>query len=231
MNIAVVSAYTENIAELVAPLSANKQEYCDKWGYKFFLDIVPATTVEWSKQNQKTFGLYRIILIKQLMIDHPEIDVFVWMDNDAFVMNFNKPLGDFIIPDIDLLIGEDWNGINVGVFFIRNNEQCRNFLQNVIDYIPPTTDIRPYWWVISEQNSVSELLHTVNTGLVHHSLINGYLIGPRKDNDFRPFGLGPRIRDWQPRSFQLGDFALHLVGEHNENKPTLIKEYLEKVIK
>jgi hypothetical protein len=231
-NIAVVTCYTSNIAELVAPLSQNKQEYCDRWGYKFFLEIISEQEDIWKKRVGMELGIYRFALILKLMREKPNIEIFVWMDNDAFVMNQTTKIED-IISNADLIIGEDWNGINTGVFFIRNNNKCHKFLDNIIKYNPNPFDGRPYWWVKSEQCAVSDMLE--KSGLVidlhHHSLFNGYLIGPRPDNDWRTLGLGPRNPNWQPRSFQLGDFILHLVGTHNNEKLQLIEEYLGKVIK
>lgn len=88
MNIAIVTAYTPQIAELVAPISRNKQEYCDKWGYKFFLEIK-----DWDeKLVGKSSGFYKIEYVLRLMKENPDIDTFVWMDNDALITNFTKPL-------------------------------------------------------------------------------------------------------------------------------------------
>jgi hypothetical protein len=227
MNIAIVTAYTPQIAELVAPISRNKQEYCDKWGYKFFLEIK-----DWDeKLVGKSSGFYKIEYVLRLMKENPDIDTFVWMDNDALITNFTKPLSDFIPTDVDLLIGEDWNGINVGVFFIKNNIECIKFLATVLwKYAPGQFETRPYWWARSEQCAISELCPTIKTYIVHHSLINGYIIGPRKDNDYRDKGLHPFDPAWQPKLFKRGDFVLHLAGIRNEDKPKLIEEYLSQII-
>jgi hypothetical protein len=165
------------------------------------------------------------------MNKHPEIDMFCWMDNDATVMNHTISLDNFFIPDADLLIGEDWNGINVGVFFIKNNKRTKDFLTRVWNYVPPITDARTYWWCCSEQCAISDLCHTINTIIVHHSIFNGYLTEPRADNVWHHAGLSPLNPEWQVRSFQSGDFALHFCGEFLDKKQIQIKEYLNKVIK
>jgi len=227
-NIAIVTCYTPAIKELVAPLSANKQEYCDRWGYKFFLEIE-----DWDEVAKcKSGGFYKIDYLLRLMMEHPEIEVFVWMDNDAFVMDQTLPLENFN-SDADLMIGEDWNGINVGVFFIKNNPKCLDFLEKVYNYQPTQFESRPYWWARSEQCAISNLMDSsdITVDLHHHWLFNGYITEPRPDNDWRRLGLCPRNPNWKPKQFQMGDFILHFAGIHNHEKPQLIEEYIQKVIK
>jgi len=233
MKCAIATLYNRNVEELVKPLTENKREYCDRWGYKFFLNIVDYTEEDWENKYHRVFGYARIQYIRDLMLQYPDIDYFCWIDNDAFVMNQTISLESIIdkIPPCDFIIGEDWNGINDGVFIIKNNKDTQEFLDKVFNFKPFLRDIRPYWWVITEQCALTSLLGTIKTCIVHHSLINGYLIGPRPDNDWRRAGLKPFNQDWEPRGFQIGDFVLHLVGEHNSNKPALIQRYLQEVIK
>jgi hypothetical protein len=222
MSAAIVTCYTNNIAELVAPLSANKQEYCDRHGYKFFL----------CQYEEPCSGFDRIRYIRRLMYDNPEIDTFMWMDNDAFVMNMMTPIEEItniVNNEFDLLIGADWNGINTGVFLIKNTKRCQEFLCQVLDFKPNIQDGRPYWWCISEQCAINDLMHTIDTVVCHHSLFNGYLIGPDESNDWRSRGLGNKY--WYDQRFRIGDFVLHLVGTTLENRKIQTEEYLSMVIK
>lgn len=225
--IAVVSAYTKNIAELVQPLTKNKEEYCNLHGYKFFLNIVDCDVKDFS-------GYYRFNYILELMITNPEIELFCWIDNDAFITNFTIKLEsfqDYLENDWNFIVGEDWNGINTGVFLIKNNPETRQFVQKILDFVPNPLDGRPYWWVKSEQCAVNSLISTIKTILVPHYMINSYLITSRSDNDWRWAGLGPINTQWNTRVFQAGDFILHLVGTPNEEKPELINKYLKVVIR
>ena len=225
MNFAIVTCYNSKIEEMMHPLSQNKKEYCDRWGYKFFLKIE-----DWDVPY-KSVGFQKIDYLINLMEENPEIDMFCWMDNDATVMNHTIPLHAFYIPETELLIGEDWNGINVGVFFIKNTKRTKDFLSKVWNYTPPITDTRPYWWCCSEQCAISDLCSTINTMVTHHSLFNGYLTEPRPGNIWNYAGLGPRNPEWKVRSFKSGDFALHFCGEFLDKKQILIKEYMDKTIK
>lgn len=234
--IAVVSAYTKNIESLVKDLSRNKQEYAAAHNYRFFLDIVDCDVNGWVCDNGKTGGYYRFEYILRLMIEHPEIELFCWLDNDAFFTNFTIKLESFqnyLENDWDFIVGEDWNGVNTGVFLIKNNINTQNFIRKVMDFKPSDLDGRPYWWVKSEQCAVTSLAHTIKTILLPHYSINSYLIQPRRDNDWRWAGLGPINinKQWDIRVFQSGDFILHLVGTPNEEKPKLIEQYLKEVVR
>jgi hypothetical protein len=233
MKYALVTLYNTIVQDLVKPLTENKQEYCNRWGYSYFLNIVNYTERDWEIQHYNAYGFARIKYLLDLMTQYPNIDCFCWMDNDAFIMNQTIDLDTLLksIPEFDLLIGEDWNGINSGVFFLKNNNQTQIFLEKMYSFTPNPYDGRPYWWVRSEQCAFTDLISTINTYIVHHSLFNGYIILPKPDNDWRFRGLQPFHPYWQPQQFQLGDFVLHFVGTPNEQKKQLIQEYLNQVIK
>ena len=224
-NIGIVCAYTPNIAQLVEPLTLNKKEYAEKYNYKFF------HVVSDFSEMPKDRGFFRVYFISKLMNEYPNIEWFVWMDNDTCVMNFNIKLEQFIDNEYDFIIGEDWNGINSGVFFIHNNQAGKQFFIDVYNTNAEDFPTKPKWWAVSEQCAFDAHKHSIKTKIVHHSLFNGYLIGPEFHNDWRRCGLKPSNPNWQVKQFALGDFLLHLVGTPLNEKEILIPSIIEVVIK
>jgi hypothetical protein len=220
--IAIVTAYDKGIAHYADLCSFTKSEYCGRYGYKFFLDI----------KDEIPSGFIRISYILELMSLYPDIKWFVWMDNDTMIMNYNISLQSIIGDGFDFIIGEDWNGINSGVFFIRNCDNSKRFLQSVLDHKHTEEQLKyPKWWTDSEQAAIAFNLDKINALVCHHSIFNGYIIGPRPDNDWRTCGLGPFNKDYQAVQFKFGDFILHFVGDYQDNKIRNINKYLDLVIK
>jgi len=146
------------------------------------------------------------------------------------IMNHTITLESFIDNDVDFIVGEDWNGLNSGVFFIRVCPETLRFMRYSFDYVPTDSDRQntPYWWWSSEQCAYTRCLHTVKHKLVHHHLFNGYALRMHTTNDFR-HQIGDV--DFQPRYFQKGDFILHLVAGDISFKLWVLHQYIDKVIK
>jgi len=110
--------------KLLTPESVdNKRDYAKTHGYGFHVvmdQLDGSRPCVWSKilVIQKYLRLYQWIM---------------WIDNDAKFTNFFTRIEDRIqaFSHLDLLIGSDWNGINAGVFFIKNSEWSFQFLKDV----------------------------------------------------------------------------------------------------
>jgi len=230
MKIGLVTCYTPQIKDLAELLCKNKEEYCNRHNYIFCKEYG-----NWNDKQHDSpiYGFYKIHYLLRLLTKHPEIDWFFWIDSDAFVMNFNIKLEQFIDNHYDLIIGEDWNGINIGGFFLKNNIVSQQFLQKVWNFKPPEDlqNTKPKWWWQSEQGAISCCKDILKYKLVHHSLFNGYLTKIIDENDWRPFGLYPSNIYWKEHPFQIGDFILHLAGCENQLRMSNALHYLDKVVK
>jgi hypothetical protein len=61
----------------------------------------------------------------------PEYDYLAYIDMDAIIMDFNTPLEAFIEvsgPCSDVILTEDWNGPNTGVYIVKNTPWSRWFV-------------------------------------------------------------------------------------------------------
>lgn len=148
--------------------------------------FVPERDATWSK----------IPLLQKYL---PKYDYIMWIDGDVLITNQDRKIEDFIElldPDKILLIGKDFQGLNAGVFVIRN---C-----------PLALDLLADAWkreelahvLFHEQTAITDLLTTPKyKGMVQ--IIPHRFINIMNAYDYR---MDPRIH-WLP-----GDFCIHFAG-------------------
>lgn len=229
--IIVLSTYSDDISEIGQLTTPNKVDYCNRYGYSYLIKQTPNQIYDSSNIVTNNILQYKFNLLNDGL--YSKADWILWIDNDALFMNHTIPLTNLIDNNYEFIIGEDWNGINAGVFLLKNCNNAIKFLNALWTYIPSEYDKlhTPFWWYPSEQAAMFRNLHLIKSKIIHHSLINGYIIGPRPDNDWRNRGLSSINPNWQERRFIPGDFILHFVGEFNANRIKQIKRYLQIVIK
>lgn len=107
--------------------SKNK-EYADKHGYDF----------RCSHDTFKThYFFHKFHLIKELLKDY---DYIFWIDADAYFVNYDKKIEDFITdPEKLFIVAIDQEYLNTGVFIIKNHEISDRILDTVIN-VGPTID-------------------------------------------------------------------------------------------
>jgi len=225
-NFLILSMHDDKIKPLTDMTLPNKQEYCDKYSYMLqsHTPKVAMSLIDWNG--------YKTNLLKSA-IQQEEYDWIVWIDADALIMNMTIPLTKFIDDDYELIIGEDWNGLNNGVFFMKACKNSVEFLDMCQSYEPTDFDRNntPFWWWPSEQCSYTRCLSYIKSKVVHHSLFNGLPFGPCVTNDWRHAGVGPVDYDWTPKQFQVGDFILHVASGNMPFKLNYFYQYLPQVIK
>ena len=230
----------QRVVNLTTP---NKMEYVSRYGYIPFIYHTPP--------SDEHAGFLRMADLRNLCIDNlGKLDWLFWIDTDAIITNQTIPLTRFIDDDYDLVIGEDWNGINVGVFFLKISNDIITFLDSVLSFKSSQEDQEQFteWWWGSEQHAIYRLMNTIKTKVEHHSLFNGYVMDPilkgkeaqnRHDfvpgsmhNDWRGYVPGPlNPGTWQSRKFQDGDFVLHAAGGNVPYKLDILRQGLQRVIK
>lgn len=105
----------------------NKQKYALTHGYDFiyedeeleqaFLGLEPSRPVAWIKF---------MFIMKYL----PNYDYIMWIDEDAMIMNENIRIEVIVDPQHMIFISEDGNGINSGVFIVRQAKWSMDFIRN-----------------------------------------------------------------------------------------------------
>ena len=150
MNIAVATLATDNLGYQKQTIN-NKKFYCDKHGYDFH----PFTE---SLDESRPFSWSKVKAI-QKVFDSSNPDWVFWIDGDACIMNFHTKLESIIDDEFDIIFTVDAHTINCGVFFIKNNEKTKRFLEEVYsreDFIG-----HPWW----EQAAVLEIINHCATDL------------------------------------------------------------------
>lgn len=126
-------------------------------------------------------------------------DWIVWLDGDVLITNQERKIEDFlnlIHPDKFLFIGRDFQGLNSGVFFIKNCPLAHEFLEDVWNFQGFDRQL------FHEQTAMDQLMVTSKYSrgvqVIPHqfiNIINAY--------DYR---MDPMVH-WLP-----GDFCVHFAG-------------------
>ena len=178
-------------SEWMYPMSYhNKLQYCKKWNYDLIIEdnsIVDTTRdVAWSK----------IPALKKWL---PQYQWIMWMDMDAFFMRFDFDIEHLLNEDVDFIIGKDWHGINMGVFFIRNSP----YSMELLDILWNTPKDKWYPW--EEQ---SALMHLLKKGQTHAAYFHTkhFAFPPLRDFNAYPSDFA---FNHKPSKYQKGDFIAH----------------------
>ncbi len=188
-DIAVVTiAYGEDYQKSVRLGVENKRAYCQRHGYDFIyceesLDL--SRHIYWSK-----------ILLVLKTFENPNYKWVVWLDADTLIMNQDIPLEDLIDEKYHFLIAKDWNGINTGVFFIRNSEWSQKLLTQAYGH----TEFLSHIW--PEQMSIAAELQQPEFG--SHTKI----FPQRVFNSYSIEKISSLTSTYQP-----GDFLLHFADQ------------------
>ncbi|HEX7375626.1 MAG TPA: class I SAM-dependent methyltransferase, partial [Pirellulales bacterium] len=144
MKIALVTLSAgEEFERMAALVNPPKARFCDRWGYDFiaFHELLDADRpAPWSKIR----AVARVL---------PRYDWIVWCDADTVLFDRDNGLRRFITAagNADFVIQRNWDGINTGVFFVRNTPWSIRFLDMVYEQ---TEFIDHPWW---EQAAISAL--------------------------------------------------------------------------
>lgn len=184
-SLAIGDQYKESIKWCVASQEAHAKRH----GYTRITDesvFVSSRDATWSK----------IPLLQKYLHDYEYI---MWIDGDVLVTNQDRKIDEFIDllePDKFLLVARDFQGLNAGVFVIRNCPLAHEFLADAWKREELARVL------FHEQTAMTDLLATPKyTGRAHiipHrfiNIINAY--------DYR---MDPKVH-WLP-----GDFCIHFAG-------------------
>ena len=208
--IAVITAYTAEIASYARPTAEAKRIYCEKKGYRFRCygersDFVADRDPTWSK----------IPFILREFQDESLKWVF-WSDADAAVVNADVWIENLIDTGFDLIISRDQHGINAGNFLIKNTSWSRELLEQAWT----RQDLARR--LFHEQQALAELIEADWQGaksrvkFVSQRLFNSYHYPDYLDV------MKPLKGDG---SFQRSDFILHVPGQPESQRIERLSEF------
>jgi hypothetical protein len=190
MKFAVCSlAIGDEYKKTISGCLASQELHARTHGYDRITDesvFVPERDATWSK----------IPLLQKYL---PMYDYIMWIDGDVLVTNQDRKIEEFInlLPaDKFLLIGHDFQGLNAGVFVIRNCPLALDFLADAWNRQELARVL------FHEQTAMTDLLATPKYSgqaqVIPHQFIN-----IMNAYDYR---MDPRVH-WLP-----GDFCIHFAG-------------------
>ena len=209
LNIAIVQAYDDNIKAYAEYSRLLNAMYAHEKGYtyiSFDYDLVPVfVSVYYNK----------IIAVDSVLKDQRNFDWVLYIDSDAAVSNFNYKIEDIIMrhEGKEIIIAQDSNGVNNGVFIIKNTDKMKEFLQKAYG------DRIFYHTKTPEQSAMFHYLQTEYKELVgiespHHmnAYLNGYADLKSTKED---------IKNWDKDSF-----IVHLFQLATQDRINIFKQIL-----
>ena len=245
-------------AEQMHRVIRNRVHYCHRHGY---VPIVLTTdTGADASTGSSTLDPSRpVAWSKFLAIQRhlPEYDYVAYIDMDAVIMEPSTPLEAFIEatgPCSDVILTEDWNGPNTGVYLVKNSPWSRWFLSHawelglpLVSKTNPEGFKHPFQY---EQRVVHYLLESsvwtkrtlskyhapdaANALRTHVSVLpqcafNSYSLHPVGAFFIDTHGVSSdvaRYVDARPGEGVRGDFLVHFAGKKGKVKMHLLDHYL-----
>lgn len=151
---------------------------------------------------------------------YPSLSWIWWLDNDAMITNFNSKIEDIIDDSYDIIIATDLASINTGSFFVKNSENSRIWLEDMIqrrkDYINDNK-----WF---DQQCVIDTYVTYKDiiKLVPQKRINGY--------DYRMYNVPGTDMLGNDGQWEPGDWVVHWPGLNNGLRVQLAEQTSKIVV-
>eukprot|EP00475_Leptophrys_vorax_P031475 TRINITY_DN47685_c0_g1_i1.p1 TRINITY_DN47685_c0_g1~~TRINITY_DN47685_c0_g1_i1.p1 ORF type:complete len:261 (+),score=7.42 TRINITY_DN47685_c0_g1_i1:26-784(+) len=155
----------------------------------------------------------KLPLLRMLMLRHPEVEWFMWVDSDAMItdMAFEYPIEEYANYTMVLsgfpgaLYKErNWVSINTGVFFIRNCQDGLDFLDDWSTF-GVSEEVRAAW---------GKVAHVATTGRAgwpvdDQTALVLLLLGSGESGSDHEKGLTPKRDKWKPRIWITSAHTLH----------------------
>lgn len=123
LKIGILTAYYRNYISLADMVVPNIQGYCVKQGYSFYEFMPPEIGVHYSFK--------RIKMLRDIL-ESEDVDFILCTDIDVLITNYHTRIESFLDSEHDFYICKDVNGINAGVFIIKNTEWAIAFLDAIL---------------------------------------------------------------------------------------------------
>jgi len=211
---AVASINLDNYQDLADLTDAPKREYCERYGYQFF--------VLKEKKYSDCMGFNKIGYVLDLFKQNPDIEWLLFSECDATITNLTIPMTDKIDDDYHFIVPVDRLNINSGNFLARNSEQGRAYLEMIMSMEPEYKDKE---W--AEQQAI---IDTIDNSLdvvkiVEQKYMNSYIQAPYDYCDIRIDILG-NSGEWSS-----GDWIVHWPGLHKPLRMDQAQKMLTQIVR
>jgi hypothetical protein len=211
---AVASINLPNYQDLADITDQPKIEYCNRYGYKFFV----------LKENKYSdiMGFNKIGYMLDLLNTNPDIEWLLFSECDATITNLATKLEDKIDNDFHVIIPVDRLNLNAGNLLVRNSPEGRGYLQMLMDSEP---EYKQAEW--AEQQVMIDTIDNFTdiVKIVEQRYMNSYIQAPYDYCDVRTDVLG-NSGEWQQ-----GDWILHLPGLHKPVRIDVATQILNQIVR
>ncbi|KAG5927877.1 hypothetical protein E4U42_001675 [Claviceps africana] len=205
-------------------------------GYPMFIQRVDVMDGFWTKPA----FIHYMILRELRKPESQRLQWLFWFDADTVVLNYNVPLEIFLPPEndetlnkINVLVADDWNGLNNGIFGIRVTQWAAELFAGILAF----RDFEPDTHLSFADQSAMEILLKKRKGVNHVGKVPQRWFNAYPTDDENP----------QDPWVHPGDFLVHFAGRPNRethmnhwldiseqllekwNKPLTQTTYLEEI--
>ena len=195
--IGIISLCDHNVDAICAASIANKQMYADAHGYDVIVDgdVIDVTRpTSWSK----------LLAMRKYL---PYYDFLLYVDADTLVANADVKLEDIVDYGYDQILAADRNGLNCGVWLIRNTPWSLWFLDEM-------------WAQTQLVNPSSFVLFHYEQRAMHHLYQSKVWRNAVKEPAYlqantvraRTKVVNACVFNSYPAWYKKGDFIVHLAG-------------------
>jgi len=201
MKICFQLIYTADWVDLAKITVPNIVNYCRKHGY------------DWNIQSiQGRYSGYLKILNIQSLFAANDADVIVSLDCDTLITNYNIKIEDYLDDTHSFFICEDYNGLNAGVFVIKNSKWSADFLSYILQCEGQSG-------MYCEQDAILSYMKSFpnneNIKILPHPSINSYLYESYPEIPPQSHEQGQWVE---------GDYILHLPGMDNQTRIKILTQ-------
>jgi hypothetical protein len=189
--------------------------HSDAHRYPIFVLDRPIVDGLWSKEA----ALLAVLLYELSKPEEIRLRWLMWFDADTLVINPLVGVETFLPPSdlegINLIVTEDWNGLNNGVFIMRVSAWSVNMLTDILAFpsYKPDEDL-PFTEQTAMERMIQDPRYARNCVFVPPRWFNAY---PRDEDETRT-----------KYHVQRGDMMLHFAGVGD--RPKMIRAFHDHVV-
>ena len=144
------TAYNRRYFQIGSVCEELLEEYCGRHGFQYYVER------DENLSEGRPYPWAKIKVIRKLLRTYEWV---FWLDADAFIIDFDFNIKDYLDENFDLIFASDENGINTGVGFYRSSNRMLQFLDEAwnCEYA-----INHIWW---EQKAIRDLLEKPNVNV------------------------------------------------------------------
>lgn len=215
MVMAVATMHDDSYAYL-SPITweQNGLRYCEVHGY-------PYKVLE--TDDSMPPGFVKIDGILAIFNENPDVEWLLWKDCDGLITNFSTRIEHIVDNHYHVMLTSFWNGINAGMFLVRNSPEGRAWLEMIMQMMPLYRDhfFKEQQVMIDTFDRYRNIIKLVPQRTFNSACFSD---GCHEDAESYKDLLGTSGQ-WRP-----GDWIMHWPGQSPAVRLNLALKYIQRVI-